>query len=614
MKKLLLTIIGSAFTAFAANAIGLGDRLLLTARLTGDQEVPAVVTNAQGVGSFLLNNVQDSLCVSVTVTGLSGAITGVNIYNGAPGVTGTTVITNLSTFVSGNTVKTIIYGNALAAHLKEYLSGQLYINIHTIANPTGEIRGQIKLETDWNFVSTLDGGQVVPATSTIAYGLGVFTLSKDSSKLKYAVVLQGLSGVLNGARLNYGAFGKNGALALDLTSSIIGNSIVGVVTNPTPALIDSLTKSKVYLDLSTAAHPAGTELRGQLINESKYLYFSAPMNGQQEVPAVVTAGVGIGSIKVNTTLDTLWYDIVNNGLSGAITGAHFHLGAPGVSGGVQIDILSSVVGTRLTGVVVGAQLNKTFIGQLLRGNLYLNLHTALNPNGEIRGQIYRAARQGFTINLNGDQETPPVTSGAKGTGIVSIDAFNESAHYMIVVDGLTPTAAHFHKQVAGQSGGVIYDLQASLKNNGAFGYWRSTDSSPFTPAIANAFHADSVYANVHTAANLNGEIRGQVIQRGECFKDIQTGISDNKQPAANNLVLYPNPSSDVLNVAFNAYAASKVSFEIIDVLGKQIYTENFTAQAGNNLHIITVSNLKNGLYFIKIVNEKSQTIERFIKN
>lgn len=612
MKKLLLTIIGSAFTIISANAVGLGDKLLLTAKLTGAQEVPAVVTNAQGVASFLLNKTQDSLCVSVTVTGLSGVITGAHIHTGAVGVNGG-VLTDLSTKVIGNSIQTVIYGNDLSLHLKEYLSGQLYINVHTVTNPNGEIRGQIMLETDWSFVSKLDGAQVVPSTSTAAYGLGVFNLSKDSSKLKYAVVVQGLTGALTGAHLSYGAAGKNGAVAADLTGAIVGNLITGVINNPTPALIDSLTKSKIHFDLSTTVHPAGTELRGQLINDSKYLYFSAPMNGQQEVPAVNTLGVGIASIKVNASLDTLWYDIVTSGLSGGITGAHFHAGAPGVSGGVEVDILSSLVGTRLSGAIIGSPLNKPFIGKLLRGELYLNLHTALNANGEIRGQVYRSARQGYTINLNGNQEVPVITTGAKGTGIVSIDAFNESAHYMIVVDGLAPTAIHFHKQVAGQNGGVIYDLLPSLKNNGAFGYWKATDGSPFTTAIANAFNSDSIYANVHTAVNLNGEIRGQVIKRGECFKDIPTGIADVKPDAVNGIVLYPNPSSDLINISFNSTIQSTVSFEIVDVLGKQVYTENFTAQVGNNLHSFFINKLKNGLYFVKIQNENGQTIERFVK-
>jgi hypothetical protein len=613
MKKLLFTIITSAFTVYTASALRLGDKLLLTAKLTGDQEVPAVSTPALGVASFLLNGTHDTLCVSATVTGLSSAITGAHLHLGAPGVSGP-VIKDLSTVVVGNTIKTFIYGTDLSTHLKEYLSGQLYINVHTVNHVDGEIRGQISLETDWSFISKLDGGQLVPISNTTAYGLGVFNLSKDSSKIQYIVVSDGTSGVLTQARLNYGAKGKNGAMVLDLSAGIVGNVVGGIIAFPSPALIDSLKSGKVYVDLGTASHPNGTEIRGQLINENKYLYFDAVLNGQQETPAVLVQAVGVASLKINASLDTVWYDVVATGLSGTITAAHFHLGAPGVAGAAIINILPGLVANRITGIITGSTLNTSFLAQLLRGEIYVNLHTVLNPNGEIRGQVYRTVRQGYTINLNGQQETPPVTTNAKGTGIVSVDRDGNNAHFMVLADGLVPTAAHFHKQVAGQSGGVIFNLVPYLKNGGAFGYWRFSDPvTPFTKTFANEFDTDSIYANFHTTLNVNGEIRGQVIKRGECFNDVPTGIAENKQ-TNNSIVLYPNPSSDMLNVNFNSDATSKVSFEIIDVLGKQIYTENFTAQAGNNLHTVSVNNLKTGLYFIKIQNDKSQTIERFIKN
>jgi hypothetical protein len=616
MKKLLLTIIGSAFTAFAANAIPLGDKLLLTAKLSGDQEVPVVVTSATGVASFLLNGTHDSLCVNVTVTGLSGSITGVHIRSGAPGVIGA-VVKDLTTSVVGNTVKTVITGTDLSANLRQYLSGQLYINVQTAANANGEIRGQIHLETDWTFVAKLDGTQLVPVSTTTAYGIGVFNLSKDSSKIKYTLVTDGITGALTQARLNYGAKGANGAVALDITAGIDPNvnAVGGILAFPSRALIDSLKAGKVYIDLGTATSTNGTALRGQLIHEAKYLYFDAVLNGQQEVPPVVIKAVGTASLKLNANLDSLWYDVVATGVSGTITGAHFHLGAPGVAGPAVVDILPGLVANRITGIVTGTQLTKNLIAQLLRGELYVNLHTVLNPNGEIRGQIYRTARQGFTINLNGQQEVPPVVTTAKGSGIVSIDRDGNNAHFMIVTDGLVPSAGHFHKQVIGQNGPVVFDLEPYYNNGGTFGYWRFSDPvTPFTLAIANAFNKDSIYANVHTTANPNGEIRGQVIRRGECFSDIPTGIISEKENAVNGIVLYPNPSSDLLNINFTATKQSNVSFEIIDVLGKQVYAESFTAQVGSNLRSVFVNKLKDGLYFVKIQNENGQTIERFVKN
>lgn len=613
MKKLLFTIITTALTSYAAIAVQLGNRLLLTAKLNGAQESPAVTTNAIGVGSFLLNAAHDSLCVDVTVTGLSGPITGAHIHTGAAGISGP-VLKDLSTFVNGNSIKTVIYGTDLSSHLSEYLNGGLYINVHTNAHTDGEIRGQILLETDWSFVSSLDGAQLIPSSNTAAYGLGIFTLSKDSSKIKYNIIVEGASGALTEARLNYGVKGVNGPEAINITSAINGNAISGVITSPTKALIDSLIQSKVYIDLGTTMHPNGTELRGQLNNEKDYLYFDALLNGQQEVPVITTAALGVASIKLSTAFDTLWYDIVSTGLSGTITAAHLHAGAPGVSGNVVIDIIAGLSGNRISGKIYGTALTADFIQKLLRGDLYVNLHTALNANGEIRGQVYRVARQGYTINLNGAQETPAVTTNATGTGIVSIDRDSDNAHFMIVTDGITATAAHFHKQVIGQSGNVIFNLQPYYMNGGAFGYWKSTDlGTAFNQSIANAFNTDSVYANFHTTANPNGEIRGQVLKGGSCFNDTPSGIDEENQSIMSEIVLYPNPSSDMINIRFTASKQTNVNFEIIDVLGKQVYAESFYAQTGNNLRSVFIHKLKNGIYFVKIQHGNTETVERFVK-
>jgi hypothetical protein len=612
MKKLLLTltIIGSAFTVLTANAVQWGDKLLLTAKLTGSQEVPAVSTNALGVGSFLLNAAHDSLCVNVTFTGLTTAVTGAHIHIGEIGVSGP-VIKDLSTIVSGNSIKTVITGADLSTHLKEYLAGQLYINVHTNAHPDGEIRGQILLETDWTFVSNLDASQIVPPTTATANGLGVFCVSQDSSKIKFTIVTQGASGAITEARLNYGAFGKNGKSALNLTSYISGNSITGVINDTTGALIDSLFASKIYLDLSTTLHPSGGELRGQLIHERRYLYFDANINGQEEVPIITTTAKGVAVLKLNTTFDTLWYDIVANGLTGAITGANLHVGNPGSTGNIELNIVGGLVGNRITGKVTGSALTKNLTNKLFKGQLYINLQTLANGTGEIRGQIYRAARQGYALNLTGTQENPPVSTLAHGSGIVSIGK-DTSVHFMILVNGLQATGINFHNQIAGQNGNAIFNLKPYYSNNGAFGYWKITDSVPFTTNIANGFYKDSIYTNVTTAANPNGEIRGQFTKNGECYKDSETGIKENKH-TLNGISLYPNPSADVLNISFNSSLQSKVNVAVIDVLGKQVYTENYTAQNGNNLHTITVTNLKSGFYFVRIQNENGQAVERFIK-
>ncbi|MFN3950810.1 MAG: CHRD domain-containing protein [Thermaurantimonas sp.] len=609
--KLLSTVFALILFAFNAKAGHLKDNLLVSAKLDGAQEVPAVSTNALGVASFMINATRDTICVNITVTGLSGPITGIHVHEGDPGVNGGVVI-DLTPFVAGNRIVATLTGSAVSkTNISKLLSGKFYLNVHTSAHPGGEIRGQLYLETDWSFSAILDGSQEVPPVSTMAYGVGVFNLSKDLSKIKFNVITQGLSGAITAAHLHFGTSGTVGGVAVDLSSFINGNVISGTIAAPSQSVIDSMMASKIYLNVHTAANPGG-EIRAQLLNNKKYLYFDASLDGTQEVPPVMTNASGSATLMLNTTFDTLWYDVAANNLSGPITGAHFHNAAVGNNGGVVFDMSPDIMGNRITGKITGASLTTSLVNKFLRGEIYINLHTSANPNGEIRGQVYRLAREGYTFSMDGMQEVPPVTTSASGSGLVSIDRDQDNAHFMIVGNGLTPTAAHFHKGVMGQVGGVLFDLTPFWMNNGAFGYWQSTNATPFTLANSIQFRNDSVYVNVHTMANPNGEIRGQVMRGFTCY-NVTIGIEDNLSSPFYMLNIYPNPATEILNINIDDAGNQTFKVSITDVLGKQVYFAEFNSNQGSINQSISTANLVSGLYFVKVQSGDKQTVRKFIK-
>lgn len=613
-KKLLYYAAALIFLAPNANATQLKDNLLISAKLNGAQEVPLVITNGQGVASLMLNATRDTLCLKVSVTGLSGPITGVHIHEGDMGANGG-VFKDLMPFKSGNQISTILTGTDVSPlNISKFLTGKFYINVHTAANPNGEIRGQLNLETDWSFPVMLSGANEVPAVIVAAYGVGAFNLSKDLSQIKFNVVTQGLSGAITASHLHFGAFGTNGAPAIDLMQYVDGNVISGIINAPSQQLIDSLIMSKVYLNVHTAANPNG-EVRSQLMNSAKYLYFDAALDSAQVFPTpTLTAAKGAATIKLNTSYDTLWYDIATTGLTGAITAAHFHNAASGVNGGVEVDLMNNIVGNRITGTITGSALTTALVNKFLMGSIYVNIHTAAHPDGEIRGQVYRLAREGYTFGLEGSQEVPPVMTAAKGFGIVSISRDQDNAHYMFVADSLSgaATGAHFHKEVKGKSGGVLYNLTPMYMNNGAFGFWSNTDTTlAFTPAHSLLFRMDSVYVNIHTAAHPDGEVRGQVMGGFKCY-DIATGMSKNESPIF-NLVLYPNPATDAINLNFNAVYGSTSSLLVYNVVGKIVYNQQIKLNAGNNTQVIDLKALPSGMFFAKIVTADKQVIQKFIK-
>jgi hypothetical protein len=214
----------------------------------------------------------------------------------------------------------------------------------------------------------------------------------------------------------------------------------------------------------------------------------------------------------------LEYYIVYDGLSGPATAAHFHEANAGINGNVVLNLSDSISGN----VIKGSSTFSVYaFNTMLEGGYYINVHTLANPNGEIRGQIYKNAREGFVFELNGGQEVPSVTTQATGTGMVSIDRDETSAHYMVVYSGLEGnfTASHFHHAKPGVSGGVIYNITSSYNPfGGAFGYWDET-STPIFDA-APLMYNNEVYLNVHSDQHASGEIRGNLVPVGRLFTEL----------------------------------------------------------------------------------------------
>jgi hypothetical protein len=111
--------------------------------------------------------------------------------------------------------------------------------------------------------------------------------------------------------------------------------------------------------------------------------FMATLSGAEEVPPVETAGTGSADVTWNSGTKELSWTIDFSGLSGPATAAHFHGPAdPGANAGPVItieDLESPSEGT--------ATLTDEQAADLAAGKWYVNVHTAANPDGELRGQV-----------------------------------------------------------------------------------------------------------------------------------------------------------------------------------------------------------------------------------
>ncbi len=122
----------------------------------------------------------------------------------------------------------------------------------------------------------------------------------------------------------------------------------------------------------TAIFAAG----GALAQEVKVV-----LSGNQEVPAVTTSASGTGTVKVNPDM-TVSVDLTTTGI--AATAAHIHMAPAGQNGPVIVPFTKN--GDKWT-AAPGAKLTEAQFAAFKAGGLYVNVHSAANPGGEIRAQL-----------------------------------------------------------------------------------------------------------------------------------------------------------------------------------------------------------------------------------
>ncbi len=129
-----------------------------------------------------------------------------------------------------------------------------------------------------------------------------------------------------------------------------------------------------------------------------------------------------------------------------------------------------------------------------------------------------AQEQKFTASLSGSQEVPPNTSTAKGWALFK--PMGNTVWYKVNVTGIDKaTMAHIHGAKAGENGDPIAMLQTQSSGsiNGTLAQGNITSSDLMGSLqgksisdLVSKMQSGETYVNVHTDANPNGEIRGQI--------------------------------------------------------------------------------------------------------
>lgn len=133
----------------------------------------------------------------------------------------------------------------------------------------------------------------------------------------------------------------------------------------------------------------GTGMLGGLVimtaatANAEVVKLQADLKGSSEVPPNNSSGSGKAEATYDTETKTLTYTVTYAGLTGPVLGAHFHGPVePGKNAGIVLPF--KTVQSPIQG---SATLTDNQATDLLAGKWYANIHTAMNPGGELRGQM-----------------------------------------------------------------------------------------------------------------------------------------------------------------------------------------------------------------------------------
>ena len=141
-------------------------------------------------------------------------------------------------------------------------------------------------------------------------------------------------------------------------------------------------RTAIYSALIAAVLGLGACSMMQMMSGSSAM--TGRLSAASEAPPVPGNASGTLDANLNKRTNMLSWTVTYSGLSGPVTGAHFHGPAmAGQNAGVAVPITGSLASP----IKGDATLTAAQVAELMAGRWYLNLHTAVHPNGEIRAQV-----------------------------------------------------------------------------------------------------------------------------------------------------------------------------------------------------------------------------------
>ncbi|WP_353484180.1 CHRD domain-containing protein [Haliscomenobacter sp.] len=592
-----------------------------SAYLSSIFEVPEAVS--RGLGAVKAELLGTELVISGTFRGLSSAVAtdvagGSHVHLGYAGATGA-IQFGLKPTIDANGLggRYEAKDNTFtltADQVTQLKNRQLYVNIHTATQRSGELRSQLLPEATMYLVAPLSGASEQPVVNTIATGMGVIEIAGSTGTLTGAFA--GLSAdfaadVAGGAHIHRGLAGSNGSITKALKVTTLADNRSGFFAaadngfTMTAGFIDSLRKRLSYANIHTAAFRGG-EVRGQILPLATS-YFTATLLGANEVQAVASTGSGALKFELSGTTLTLTGRFAGlQAAYAAAVGSHIHTNTAGKNGGVIIPIKPTLDADNLGGSYFAADNQYTLtadqVNALYDNGLYANIHSDFSRSGELRGQILPEINRfpqagaitsppnGGTLTLQGKSSTLLEPKWDAGT-----DKNKLAYTWELAADPLFALVV-FRRNVA--------DALSISLTYGSIDTLLASVGIPLGGSITVYHRVRASDGSLTTA----GAVASVTLTRGVVTdtRDLTPGLSE--------MTVFPTLVEDQVSVRIRAEEAIDGLIWVSDAFGRKMVQRRIALPAQSlSLETIELGNLPAGNYFLSIMNNGKIATRRFIR-
>jgi hypothetical protein len=289
---------------------------------------------------------------------------------------------------------------------------------HTTISPSVKV----KVMNNQALTFGLSASQIFPVPMSTASGFGTLTVNVVTGMTTGKVIVTGTTATA--AAIFQGFAGQTGTTQVTLTPNAANPAEwdVPAGTILTPPQVTMLLQGSMYVQVASAAFPNG-EIRGQIIPAGVTVNWS-PLSGTQELQVVATQATGTAATTVDMLGNNVTVFVNTTGVVGATT-AQLATGAMGTAGTELVALtLGTMNGTTFNPNQFSIQMfpiAATDIMNFQNSMWFVNITTAANPVGLIRGQIIPAPT---LSQIQATIFTPMCSSCHNGVGTALPGALN----------------------------------------------------------------------------------------------------------------------------------------------------------------------------------------------